>query len=109
MTDNISTSENNSADIINDVSSFLKIFSDKTRISLLNCLLNGEMNVGQLSQSMQMSQSAISHQLRVLRQNKLVKYRKDGKNVYYSVYDEHVKLLLKQCIIHVANKKRHTL
>ncbi len=96
-------------DIISDVAVFLKIFSDKTRIRLLNLLLKGEMNVGELSQQMHMSQSAISHQLRVLRHNNLVTARKDGKNVYYSIYDEHVKLLLNQCIVHVTNTKERLL
>ena len=74
-----------------DLAEFFRVFGDATRIRILWLLAKQEMNVGQLAEALDMTQSAVSHQLRVLRQNDLVKYRKDGKTVYYSLDDDHVK------------------
>lgn len=84
---------------------FFKIFGDETRIRILYILLEGEKNVGELAERLEMNQSAVSHQLRVLRQNDLVKYRKEGKTVYYSLDDEHVENLLEQGIVHIRHKR----
>lgn len=67
-------------EFIQELAEFFKIFGDATRIRILQTLLEGERNVGDLADVLEMSQSAVSHQLRVLRQNDLVKYRKEGKN-----------------------------
>ena len=65
-------------EFIHEMAEFFKIFGDGTRIRILQTLLEGEKNVGDLAEVLEMSQSAVSHQLRVLRQNDLVKYRKEG-------------------------------
>ena len=91
--------------VICDVSDFFKTVGDSTRLRILMGLGNGELCVGDLSTLLDMSISAISHQLKVLRDNKLVKVRKDGKIVYYSLDDDHVKRLLKISFEHVKEKK----
>ena len=70
---------------------FLKVFGDRTRLSILKLLLENEMNVTEISEKLNMNNSAISHQLRVLRTANLVKTRKDGKEVFYMLSDDHVK------------------
>ena len=84
---------------------FFKIFGDGTRIRILQLLLDGEENVGDMAEELGMSQSAVSHQLRVLRQNDLVKYRKEGKAVFYSLDDEHVRTVLEQGMSHIRHKR----
>ncbi len=91
-------------DFIQDVAEFFKVFGDVTRIRLLQSLLAGEKNVGEIAECLSMSQSAVSHQLRVLRQNLLVKYRKEGKTVYYSLDDEHVQTIIEQGMTHIRHK-----
>ena len=88
-----------------DLAEFFKIFGDATRIRILQTLLEGERNVGDLADVLEMSQSAVSHQLRVLRQNDLVKYRKEGKTVFYSLDDEHIRMVLEQGMTHLRHKR----
>ena len=88
-----------------ELTEFFRIFGDATRIRILQTLLEGERNVGDLADALEMTQSAISHQLRVLRQNDLVKYRKEGKIVFYSLDDEHVHMILEQGIAHLRHKR----
>ncbi len=88
-----------------DLAEFFRVFGDATRIRILWLLVKQEMNVGQLTEALDMTQSAVSHQLRVLRQNDLVKYRKDGKTVYYSLDDDHVKTVLEQGTTHICHKR----
>ena len=88
-----------------DLAEFFKVFGDGTRIRILQLLLTGEKNVSELAEGLDMTQSAISHQMRVLRQNDLVKYRKEGKAVFYSLDDEHVKEVLEQGMSHVRHKR----
>jgi len=90
-----------------DVADFFKVFGDGSRIKILGLLLEGEMCVNDIAEKLSMSQSAVSHQLRVLRQNDLVKYRKDGKTVFYSLDDSHVENVLKQGISHIKHKKKY--
>ncbi|MCW8859837.1 MAG: metalloregulator ArsR/SmtB family transcription factor [Deltaproteobacteria bacterium] len=78
-----------------------KAFGDSTRIRILHALSFSELCVCDLAHLLNMSSSAISHQLRVLRGQKIVKYRKDGKNVIYSLVDAHVATLLEQGLQHV--------
>lgn len=78
-----------------------KAFGDSTRIRILHALSFSELCVCDLAYLLKMSSSAISHQLRVLRGQKIVKYRKDGKNVIYSLVDSHIKTLLEQGLQHV--------
>lgn len=92
-------------DFIHDVAEFFKIFGDSTRIKLLRLLLEQELCVGEIAEKLNMNQSAVSHQLRVLRQNDLVKYRKEGKTVFYSLDDDHIKVVLEQGMRHICHKK----
>jgi len=90
----------NDAVFIN-LSEIFKTLGDKTRVKILYALSKKELCVCDISAVLDMSISAVSHQLRVLRNMKLVKYRKDGKMVYYSLDDEHVLHLLKMAYEHV--------
>lgn len=92
-------------EFVQEMAEFFKIFGDGTRIRVLQTLMEGEKNVGDLAEALEMSQSAVSHQLRVLRQNDLVKYRKDGKVVFYSLDDEHVENVLQQGMAHLRHKR----
>ena len=92
-------------EVIQELAEFFKIFGDATRIRILQTLLEGERNVGDLADVLEMSQSAVSHQLRVLRQNDLVKYRKEGKSVFYSLDDEHIRMVLEQGMTHLRHKR----
>lgn len=78
-----------------------KVFGDPTRIRILYALSAGELCVCDIASVLNMTQSAISHQLRVLKQIKLVKFRRDGKTVYYSLADTHVETILSQGLEHV--------
>ena len=79
-----------------------KIFGDSTRIKILYVLLEQEMCVCDLAQLLNMTQSAISHQLRILKQSRLVKFRRDGKTIFYSLLDEHVHSILSQGMEHIS-------
>ena len=80
-----------------------KILGDSTRIKLLALLTTKEMRVSDIAESLDMGQSAISHQLRVLRDARLVKYRKEGKEAWYSIDDDHVVKLMRQGLDHVTH------
>ncbi|MDR0304630.1 MAG: metalloregulator ArsR/SmtB family transcription factor [Chitinispirillales bacterium] len=80
---------------------FFKMFSDSTRIRIIAALLNSEMCVCDIAFLLNMTKSAISHQLRMLRQTKLVKFRKKGKIVYYSLDDEHIKDIVETGLSHI--------
>ena len=97
----------NSEEFLYDVADFFKIFGDSTRIKLLKLLLEKEMCVNEIAESLSMTQSAVSHQLRVLRQNDLVKFKKEGKLVIYSLDDYHIKDVLKSGIEHIKHKKNY--
>ena len=79
-----------SDDLLFDIAEVFKVFGDTTRMKIISALLEAELCVGDIAEITNSTQSAISHQLRVLKQAKLVKFRKDGKIVYYSLDDEHV-------------------
>ena len=89
------------ADTINSLSEVFKVFGDPTRMKILWVLFDNEKCVYDISQELQMSQSAISHQLRVLKEARLVSSRRDGKNTFYSLNDEHVERIFEQVLIHV--------
>ena len=88
-----------------DLAELFKVFGDSTRIRILWALDEAEMCVCDISYLLKMSQSAISHQLRVLRDAKLVKSRKEGKIVYYSLDDEHVRKIFEQGMEHIKEIK----
>lgn len=77
-------------DKIIDLSELFKIFGDSTRVKIINILINEELCVNEISEKINVSQSAVSHQLRILKGSKLVKYRKEGNLIYYSLADDHV-------------------
>ncbi|MBQ1288243.1 MAG: helix-turn-helix transcriptional regulator [Erysipelotrichaceae bacterium] len=85
-----------------DVAELFKNFSDSTRIRILYCLFEKERSVTEISELLQMNQSAISHQLRFLKNSKLVKNRRSGKTIYYSLDDDHVYNIILQGIEHVS-------
>lgn len=85
-----------------DLAELYKIFGDSTRIKILFVLLETEMCVCDIAKTLNMTQSAISHQLRILKQNKLIKNRRDGKTIFYSLADEHVNLILNQGLDHIC-------
>ena len=83
------------------LSEFFKVFADSTRIKILFVLRDGEQCVNDIAAALEMSQSSISHQLRVLKQNRLVKFRRDGTTIYYSLADAHVVNILSQGLEHI--------
>jgi cadmium efflux system accessory protein len=87
--------------VLYDLSDFFKVMGDSTRIRLLWALEEAEMCVNDLAVLLDMTKSAVSHQLKTLRTAKLVKAEKRGKNVYYSLADEHVKIVLEMALDHV--------
>ena len=89
-------------EILYDLAELFKIFGDSTRIKILYVLFESEMCVCDLAQLLGMTQSAISHQLQVLKKSKLVKYRRKGKTVFYSLADSHVRTILGQGMEHVT-------
>ena len=84
-----------------DLAELFKIFGDSTRIRILYVLFEAEVCVCDLAEALNMTQSAISHQLRILKQNKLVKSRRDGKSIFYSLADEHVRTIIDQGREHI--------
>lgn len=92
-------------EIIQELSEFYKIFGDTTRLRILNILLEGEKSVGEIATTLDMSPSAISHQLQILRMTNLVKTSKIGKMVYYSLSDDHIKIILKYGFEHIHERK----
>ncbi|MDD3270831.1 MAG: metalloregulator ArsR/SmtB family transcription factor [Syntrophomonadaceae bacterium] len=84
-----------------DLAELFKVFGDTTRVKILYALFAAEMCVCDIAALLNMSQSAISHQLRVLKQARLVKFRREGKVVYYSLDDDHVKQIFDQGLTHI--------
>ena len=84
-----------------DLAELFKIFGDSTRIKIINILFEEELCVNDISKKINVSQSAVSHQLRILKSSKLVKYRKDGNMIYYSLDDEHIKKIFELGCEHI--------
>ena len=87
--------------LYNDTADFFKVMGDCTRLRLLWALDGDEMCVCDLAVVLNMTKSAVSHQLKTLKNAKLVKSRKSGKNVYYSLDDEHIKMVLEMALLHI--------
>ncbi len=85
-----------------DLADVFKIFSDSTRVKILYALIQAEMCVCDISALLGMSKSSVSHQLRILKQSNLVKYRKDGRIIYYSLADEHVESIFNEGMVHIS-------
>ncbi|MBE5995974.1 MAG: helix-turn-helix transcriptional regulator [Lachnospiraceae bacterium] len=86
---------------LSDLAELFKMFGDSTRIKILVDLVQGEKNVSELSEDLEMNQSAVSHQLKILRTAKLVKGRRSGKAVFYSLADDHVKMIISMGMEHI--------
>ncbi len=88
-------------EVLFDLADLFKVFGDSTRLRIMFTISDGEMSVLKIAEALNMEQSTISHQLRVLRQNKLVRVRREGKQIYYSLDDDHVKEIIEMGLDHV--------
>ena len=88
-------------EVLYDLAELFKVFGDSTRIKILYALLEGELCVCDIAKLMEVTQSAVSHQLRILKQSQLVKSRRDGKSVFYSLADDHVYRIINQGFEHI--------
>lgn len=88
-------------DPVIDLSELFKIFGDYTRIKIINCLLEKELCVSEIAELTNSTQSAISHQLKILKQSKLVKYRKEGQSTIYGLADDHVEKIFRVGVEHI--------
>lgn len=93
-----------SKELLYGLSEFYKIFADQTRLRILDALSNKPMCVNEISELLDVSQSAISHQLKNLRTSNLVKANKEGKSVIYSLSDDHIKVILKYGLEHIEEE-----
>jgi len=87
--------------VLDQIADLFKAFADPTRVNILSQLVDKELCVGEISTGVELSQSAVSHQLRILKQMHLVKYRRDGKNILYSLADDHVLTILQMGLEHI--------
>ncbi len=83
-----------------DIADFFKVFGDPTRLKILFLLEKGESSVNNIAEALQMNQSTISQQLRLLRVSRLVRHRKDGRRIFYSLNDSHIEKILKMGVEH---------
>jgi ArsR family transcriptional regulator len=88
-------------EILEQIAELFKGFADPTRVHILSLLARSELCVTDIAEAVELSQSAISHQLRMLKQMHLIKYRREGKNILYSLADDHVKTILEMGLEHV--------
>ena len=89
-------------EMVQDLADFLKVFGDPTRIRILFLLQDRELCVHDICAVVNMQQATISHQLKILRQARLVRYRKEGKMIFYTINDEHIDTLLKLGLEHIG-------
>ena len=88
-------------EIIDFIGELFKGFADPTRVHILYLLAEREQCVTEIAEAVELSQSAISHQLRILKQMHLIKFRRDGKNIWYSLADDHVRTILEMGLEHI--------
>ena len=88
-------------EVLYDLAELFRVFGDSTRIKILYVLVESDMSVGDIAQALNMTQSSISHQLRVLKQSRLVRFRREGKNIVYSLADDHVHTIMSQGLEHL--------
>ena len=88
-------------EVLYELADLFRVFGDSTRIKILYALHDSELCVQDLANAVQLSQSAVSHQLRVLKDSKLVRFRRDGKTVYYALDDDHVRSILSMGMDHI--------
>ena len=89
-------------EILYDLADLFKVFSDTTRIKILFVLMDKDLCVADIAETIGASQSAVSHQLRILKQARLVKFQREGKNVIYALSDDHVHTMLDQGMTHIC-------
>lgn len=89
-------------EMLYDLADLFKMFADTTRVKILFALMEAELCVADIAELIGATQSAVSHQLRALKQARLVKFRRDGKNVFYSLSDDHVRTMLDQGMTHIC-------
>lgn len=87
------------------LSEIFKLFADETRLRIICSLLKEELCVCDLCELLTLNQSTVSHQLQLLRNSKLVKYRREGKQIFYSLEDEHIERIIKMALEHVEEEK----
>ena len=97
--------KNLSLDTLFELSEFFKFFGDTTRIRIIEILMSGEISVNEIAEKLQLGQSAVSHQLRILRTAGLVKPRRAGRTIFYSLDDEHIGMIFKTGLAHILHKK----
>lgn len=88
-------------DTLDQIAELFKGFADPTRVRILSLLQQRELCVTEIAEAVELSQSAVSHQLRILKQMHLIKFRREGKNLWYSLADDHVKTILQMGLEHV--------
>lgn len=86
---------------LNQIAELFKAFADVSRVRIMSLLLGQELCVGDIASALEMTQSAVSHQLRILKQMHLIKYRRIGKNILYSLADDHVRTILEMGLEHI--------
>ena len=91
---------------IEDLANMFKVFADPTRLRIICAILNTQLCVCDLCELLNLTQSNVSHQLQILRNTKLVKYKKEGKQVFYSLNDNHVCQIISQAIDHISEENR---
>lgn len=89
-------------ELLYDLADLFKVFSDTTRIKILYALMGAELPVSAIAEATSTSQSAVSHQLRLLKQSHLVRFRRDGRNIHYSLADDHVQTMLEVGLSHIC-------
>ena len=89
-------------ELLYDLADLFKVFSDTTRIKILYSLMTGERRVADIADTIGATQSAVSHQLRILKTARLVKFQRDGKSIIYSLADDHVYTMLAQGLSHIC-------
>ncbi|MBO7500855.1 MAG: winged helix-turn-helix transcriptional regulator [Fibrobacterales bacterium] len=89
-----------------ELSEFFKFFGDTTRIRIIHILMSGEISVNEIAERLGLEQSAVSHQLRILRTASLVKPRRAGRQMFYSLDDEHIGIVFDAGLAHILHKKR---
>lgn len=89
-------------EILYDLAELFKVFGDTTRVKILYALFESELCVNDLAQCLNMTPSAVSHQLRILKTSKLAKFRREGKTVYYSLDDDHVRTMIALGLDHIS-------
>lgn len=92
-------------DTLFELSEFFKFFGDTTRIRIINLMLSGEISVNDIAEKLNLEQSVVSHQLRILRTANLVKPRREGRKMFYSLDDEHIGLIFNTGLTHILHKK----